>query len=105
MNTNEYVNQLVNENINIVGFVLNKWYKNFETKYPELVDDLYQEGCIGLFRAARIYDENKGRFSTIAVSFIRWVMNSFIERYVKNTMKKMIVVSTLRFITTEMLML
>ncbi|CEI72953.1 sigma-70 family RNA polymerase sigma factor [Romboutsia hominis] len=83
MNTKEYVNQLVNENINIVGFVLNKWYGAFKSRYPELIEDLYQEGCIGLFKAARIYDESKGSFGTLAVVCIRGYMSKYIARYVK----------------------
>lgn len=87
MNRKEYVNKLVEENIDLVGFVLNRWYKNFQSMNPQLADDVYQEGCIGLFNAARIYDEDKGKFSTIAVIHIKGKINAFIKRYVKKHYK------------------
>ncbi len=83
MNKKEYVNQLVNENINIVGFVLNKWYGAFKSRYPGLVEDLYQEGCIGLFKAAQKFEESKGSFATFSVVYIKGHMSRYTTRYVK----------------------
>ena len=45
------------------------------------VDELFQEGCLGLLRAAEKYDPTRGtRFSTFAV----WWINQAIGRYLEN---------------------
>lgn len=32
MNTKEYIDELVEENIELVGFVLNKWYRALKSR-------------------------------------------------------------------------
>lgn len=60
------VNKLVEQNKNLVYFVIRKWFK---TKAED--EDFFQEGFIGLWEAAKSYDDTKGRFSTYAVSIIK----------------------------------
>lgn len=57
--------ELVSENIKLVHFALNKCFK----MRPSFRDyeDCFQEGCVGLIKAAECFDENKGiKFSTYA---------------------------------------
>lgn len=82
MRTKEDIDKLVEDNIKLVGFVLKKYFTNFRDKFPYMVEDLYQEGCIGLFEAAKKYDEKKGKFSTIATQYIWGYMMRFTEKYV-----------------------
>ncbi|MGX4600277.1 sigma-70 family RNA polymerase sigma factor [Faecalimicrobium sp. JNUCC 81] len=82
MRTKEEIDRLVEENIKLVNYVINRYYKQFKSIYPYLVDDLYQEGCIGLFKAAKNHDESKGAFSTIATLYIKSYMHNFATRYV-----------------------
>ena len=83
MRTKEDIDKLVEENIKLVGYALNKYFKKFREIYPYLEEDLYQEGCIGLFQAAKKYNTDKGAFSTIAMKYIRGRMTRFFKRYVK----------------------
>lgn len=82
MRTKEEIDKLVEENIDLVGFTLNRYFRNFRDKFPYMVEDLYQEGSIGLFDAAKKYDKNKGKFSTIATKYIWGYMMRFTEKYV-----------------------
>ena len=83
MRTKEDIDKLVEENIKLVGYALNKYFKKFREIYPYLEENLYQEGCIGLFQAAKKYNTDKGAFSTIAMKYIRGRMTTFFKRYVK----------------------
>lgn len=65
------------EHIGLVGTIAKKYTKYF-TQYE--YDDLFQMGCIGLMKACRSFDENKGyAFSTLAY---RCISNA-IQREVK----------------------
>ena len=57
--------QLVEDNMNLVYFVLHK-------KFPRFVhdEDLIQAGMLGLCQAAKTYDENRGKFSVYAFKSI-----------------------------------
>lgn len=57
--------QLIEENMNLVHFVINRYY-------PNLVgdEDLVQWGMVGLCRAAETWDEGRSAFSTYATSCI-----------------------------------
>ena len=57
--------QLIEENMNLVHFVLNKYYPNFSGD-----EDLIQWGMVGLCRAAETWDEGRSAFSTYASSCI-----------------------------------
>ena len=83
MRTKEDIDKLVEENIKLVGYALNKYFKKFREIYPYLEENLYQEGCIGLFQAAKKYNTDKGALSTIAMKYIRGRMTTFFKRYVK----------------------
>lgn len=83
MRTKEEIKQLVEDNISLVDFMLYKHFRPFINLYPYLVDDLKQEGCIGLIKAAEQFDETKGAFTTIATFKIKNAMLRFYQRYVK----------------------
>lgn len=58
--------ELVSENLGLVHLCCNKM-RNHTVEY----EDLYSVGCIGLCKAAKKFDENKGfKFSTYAVPVI-----------------------------------
>lgn len=83
MRTKEEINRLVEENISLVDFMLYKHFRIFINLYPNLVDDIKQEGSIGLMRAAERFDESKGSFTTVATFYIKNSMMRFYQRYVK----------------------
>ncbi|MBY2477581.1 sigma-70 family RNA polymerase sigma factor [Clostridioides difficile] len=76
-------NKLFEDNMNLVPFVINKYFKCFLRKYPYLREDLFQEGSIGLYKATYCFDESKGKFSTIAFPCILGCLRRFATRYVK----------------------
>jgi RNA polymerase sigma factor (sigma-70 family) len=45
----------------------------------EILPDVVQEGCIGLDKASRTYDPEKGSFSTHAM----WAIRSVLDKYIK----------------------
>lgn len=83
MRSLEERNKLVEDNMNLVPFIINKYFKYFLRKYPNLQEDLFQEGYIGLYKATYRFDENKGKFSTIAFPRILGCLRRFTTRYVK----------------------
>lgn len=83
MRTKEEINRSVEDNMSLVDFMLYKHFKMFINLYPNLVDDLKQEGYIGLIKAAEQFDESKGAFITIATFCIKNTMMRFYQRYVK----------------------
>lgn len=58
--------QLINDSIPFVYYIINKYYPTY--RYNE---DVIQAGMLGLVRAARHYQEEKGKFSTYAGVVIR----------------------------------
>lgn len=84
MKTKEEIDKLVEDNIGLAGFVLTKHFKGFIRDNPYVKEDIYQEGCFALVKAARGFDETKGyRFSTYATWWIKGQMTIFITRYFK----------------------
>lgn len=76
---------LVEENMKLVHFVINKRYKTIIQKinYLGLYEDFYQEGCIGLFKAVKAFDETKGfKFSTYGFKWIDLQLRGFVTRYI-----------------------
>lgn len=58
--------QLIEDNMNLVYFVVNKYYPTFQFD-----EDVIQEGMVGLCKAAEKFDESRGTaFSTYAVKSI-----------------------------------
>ncbi|MEG2787371.1 MAG: sigma-70 family RNA polymerase sigma factor [Romboutsia sp.] len=85
MRTEEELESLVNENIGLVKFTIKKKFKKHLKKIDELdlYEDFYQEGCIGLFKAAKVFDESRGnKFSTVGVRWIELILRNFLARYV-----------------------
>ena len=66
MNTREYINSLIIENLGLVKFSMNKL--NLSGKD---IEELEAIGRIGLVKAANSYDQTKSKFSTYAIICIR----------------------------------
>ena len=65
---------LVESNLNLVWHFVHKL-----CKYEELKDDAFQEGCVGLMRAARLYDESRdATFSAFAGFEIQCSIRDFL---------------------------
>lgn len=91
MNNQEII-KLVKNNLNLVHFSINRFFKSYIGKYPHLYEEFYQEGCIGLYKAALNYDSNRGKFSTVAVSYIRMEMFKalrYSEKHYKNLVESL----------------
>ena len=67
--------QLVEENMNLVYFVVNQYYPNFRCD-----QDIVQSGMLGLCKAAATWDESKSKFSTYATKCIRNEINLEFQR-------------------------
>jgi RNA polymerase sigma factor (sigma-70 family) len=59
------MNELVTDNQNLVHAVIHKFYEGRDE-----YDDLFQIGCIGLWKAAERYDPSRAKFSTFATKYI-----------------------------------
>lgn len=66
-------NKLVEENKNLV-------YSTIYKLKLKINDDLVQEGFVALINAANKYTEEKGKFSTYAVSYIAGSLKTFINQ-------------------------
>lgn len=62
--------QLIQENINLVHFLISKQYPNYRFD-----DDMVQCGMLGLCLAAENYDPKRGKFSAYARKFILGEIN------------------------------
>lgn len=58
----------VAENLGLIQFTIDRYCRYLQ---PHELDDAWQDGVLGLCRAAQRFDPDKGRFSTIAVYWIR----------------------------------
>ena len=67
MQLTEEQRQMVENNIKLVHFVINKYW---HTQSQDMKDELFQEGCVALINAVKRYDESVGKFSTFAVKSI-----------------------------------
>ncbi|AUN11229.1 sigma-70 family RNA polymerase sigma factor [Clostridium botulinum] len=57
------------EHLGIVYAITNKRYKQFKHKYS--YEDLFQEGCLGLMKAANRFNSSRGiKFSTYAYPYV-----------------------------------
>lgn len=75
----EIQQNMVTDNINLVYFVVRKYWGNFSSHMQE---DLIQEGCIGLINAVLTYNEDIAKFSTYAVKCIKYHLFKYCERKV-----------------------
>lgn len=85
MNTKEEIEILVEENMKLVNFVISRNYKNYLNMINKLglYEDFYQEGCLGLFKAAKAFNKSKGfKFSTFGVKWIDFSLRKFVNRYI-----------------------
>jgi len=63
---------LVSANMGLVHAVVNKSYGHVRKATGLIKDELIQEGCVGLLRAAELFDPSRGlRFSTYATIWIK----------------------------------
>lgn len=72
--------KLVSSNMGLVHAVVNNQYRHQAFKYhrgKSTMDELVQEGSLGLIRAAELFDPEKGlRFSTYATIWIKGVLSN-----------------------------
>ena len=66
----EQIDQLIADNERLIYHTLRKHYPNVRA-----TEDLVQLGRIGLWKAARTYDDSKGSFSHYAISVMRNELN------------------------------
>ncbi len=64
MQLTEEQKQMVEDNIKLVYFVINK---HWQGQPQDIKNELFQEGCIALINAVKRYDSDVGKFSTFAV--------------------------------------
>lgn len=75
MNMNDDQRKLAEDNMTLVYYIVNKYYPQHTRD-----DDVIQAGMFGLCKAAMVYDESKGAFSTIA--------GNYIVNYIKHHFRK-----------------
>ena len=63
--------QLIEASLPLVGWTVRRYFTCKENVVGLSYDDLFQEGCVGLCKAASDYDRTQGQFHTFAVSVIR----------------------------------
>ena len=83
LNDKSLFSDLLNNNSGIVHSII-KQLKH--PNDPELVNDLYQEGCEGLYKALTKYDPEKAKganFGTFAYRIIRNKLLQYIEKNYK----------------------
>ncbi len=78
------VNKLVEQNLDIVKNILTYHIHSNPTVLGMEYDDLYQEGCICLLRAALTYDEHQFRFRTYAQKVVYNGLVDYCRRVSKN---------------------
>lgn len=68
--------KLIEEHLNCVHWVIHSFIKVNENICGLEYDDLYQEGCIALWKAAETFDEQQGaQFHSYAISVIRRLLD------------------------------
>lgn len=73
--TKEDLNKIFMGNMGLVTYVLDKYFYNFSNK-----EDLFSEGCIGLWKAVCNFDITKGnKFATYAVPMITGTIKRYIN--------------------------
>jgi RNA polymerase sigma factor (sigma-70 family) len=73
------VERLVSENQKLVQLVVNRYLKIYFVGAMER-EDLVSWGLIGLVQAARIWDRERGSFSTVACKAIEWMIVRGVRR-------------------------
>lgn len=76
------VEKLCKHNLRLCASIWQKSYSTFIHSDSDNLQDLLQEGCVGLRRAAELYDPKKGyTFATYAFWWIRRYMNEYLYSY------------------------
>lgn len=84
---NEEINKMVEENLNLVPFVVYKKFKGDISRNPDLLDEYIGVGNEALIGACKRFDESRGvKFSTYAVSTIWGEIQKF-KRNKKNSIR------------------
>ena len=84
---------LITDNVKLVGYFAHRLQSKAIPHYYFELDDIYQEGCIGLIKAARSFKPEKGiKFSTYAA---RCIQNEIKMYFRKESSKKKISIPTL----------
>lgn len=75
---NRHQQELVSENLSVVKFAIHKNITANENLYGFEYDDLYQEGCIWLCKAAVSFDETRNiKFATYAEKVVTNGLNTY----------------------------
>lgn len=69
----ETIEQLVENNLKLV-------HKTVYDMLGKHCDDAFQEGCLGLWMAAKKHNPDVGKLSTLAVPAIRWRVTNFLNK-------------------------
>lgn len=78
--------QLINDHLNCVHWVIRCFIHVNPGVCGLEYDDLYQEGCIALWRAAETYDEQQGaQFHSYAISVIRHYLLDYCRKIQSRT--------------------
>ncbi len=78
--------QLINDHLNCVHWVIRCFIHVNPSVCGLEYDDLYQEGCIALWRAAETYDEQQGaQFHSYAISVIRHYLLDYCRKIQSRT--------------------
>ena len=64
------LHQMIEDAMPLVGWTIRRYFKCNEGIVGLSYEDLFQEGCIALCRAASEYDKKRGAFNTFAVTVI-----------------------------------
>lgn len=76
------VQKLVKHNLRLCAAIWQKSYSHYIHSDSDNLQDLLQEGCVGLRRAAELYDPKRGyTFATYAFWWIRRYMNEYLYHY------------------------
>ena len=78
--------QLIETHLNCVRWTISRFISVNEGVCGLEYDDLYQEGCIALWRAAETFDEQQGaQFHSYAISVIRNHLLDYCRRVQRQT--------------------
>ena len=82
---NEDQRRLVEKSLPLVRWTIRRYISSNESVTGLGLDDLYQEGCTALCRAAASYQPERGEFSTLAVTAIRNHLTEYCRKIAADT--------------------
>ena len=77
--------KLVEENLNLVYFVVDRYFK--KSYFLVEKEELIQEGFLALCKCIPFYDEKKGKISTFIVKCVKKHLSFYIMKRVKNNIQ------------------